>query len=389
VRGPARLIRLDRTRLLYVVLFCNTFGVGAFGPLLPEIGRAQSLADWQLGLAAAAFGFARMAAAMPTGALVARRLAATLMAAPALLIVGLLLLVSAGPFPVLLAGRFLLGVAHTLTMVGGLTAILLQDHGPGASLRLNTFEFSGMLGILGGLGVVGIIPSAWGWKLSLVLASTPALIPLFLTPAMGRVFPNAPRPERGAAAAEDRLTERRGDTGVVALMLGAGIVFALSWSAVSAFVIPIRGTREFGLSRTGISWLLAMAQVIDLAILIPVGRLADRMGRGLVLGAVSVVLGLGTLGVGLGSFPWFALGCACFGLGLAGWMLPLGVIREHTPVARLAWRTGLYRVGVDSAIFLGPLVAGVLEGAGQRVFLAFIGGGALLLGARLVWRPSP
>lgn len=387
--GPARRFRLDRTRLLCVLLFCNTFGVGAFGPLLPEIGRTQALADWQLGLAAAAFGFARMAAAMPTGALVARRLAATLMAAPALLIVGLLLLVSAGPFPVLLAGRFLLGVAHTLTMVGGLTAILLEDHGPGASLRLNTFEFSGMLGILGGLGVVGVIPSAWGWKLSLALASTPALIPLLLTPAMGRVFPEAARPERGAAAAEERLTKPRGDRGVVALMFGAGIVFALSWSAVSAFVVPIRGTREFGLSRTGISWLLAMAQAIDLAILIPVGRLADRMGRGLVLGAVSVVLGLGTLGVGLGSFPWFALGCACFGLGLAGWMLPLGVIREHTPVARLAWRTGLYRVGVDSAIFLGPLVAGVLEGAGQRVFLAFIGGGALLLGARLVWRPSP
>ncbi len=387
--GPGRLFRLDRTRLLCVLLFCNTFGVGAFGPLLPEIGRTQSLADWQLGLAAAAFGFARMAAAMPTGALVARRLAATLMAAPALLIVGLLLLVSAGPFPVLLAGRFLLGVAHTLTMVGGLTAILLEDQGPGASLRLNTFEFSGMLGILGGLGVVGVIPSAWGWKVSLVLASTPAVIPLFLTPAMGRAFPKSPRAERGAAPAEERLTERRGDKGVVALMFGAGIVFALSWSAVSAFVIPIRGTREFGLSRTGISWLLAMAQVIDLAVLIPVGRLADRAGRGLVLGAVSVVLGLGTLGVGLGSFPWFALGCACFGLGLAGWMLPLGVIREHTPLTRLAWRTGLYRVGVDSAIFLGPLAAGVLEGAGQRIFLAFIGGGALLLGARLVWRPSP
>ena len=389
MRGPGRLFRLDRTRLLCVLLFCNTFGLGAFGPLLPEIGRTQSLADWQLGMAAAAFGFARMVAAMPTGLLVARRLAATLMAAPAVLIAGLLLLVSAGPFPILLAGRFLLGIAHTLTMVSGLTAILLEDQGPGASLRLNTFEFSGMLAILGGLGVVGIMPAAWGWKVSLVLASTPALIPLFLTPAMGRAFPKAPLAERAAAPAEERLTERRGDTSVVALMFSAGIVFALSWSAVSAFVIPIRGTREFGLSRTGISWLLAMAQVIDLAVLIPGGRLADRVGRGLVLGAVCVALGLGTLGVGLGSFPWFALGCAFFGLGLGGWMLPLGVIREHTPVARLAWRTGLYRVGVDSAIFLGPLVAGVLEGGGQRVFLAVIGGGAVLLGARFIWRPSP
>lgn len=388
--GLPRFFRLDRTGLLFVLLFCNTFGLGAFGPLLPEIGRAQALADWQLGLAASAFGFARMAAAMPTGLLVARRLAVTLMAAPVVLIVGLAFIVSAGPLPVLLAGRFLLGVSHTLTMVGGLTAILLEGHGRGASVRLNIFEFAGMLGILGGLGLVAIIPAAWGWKVSLVLASTPALIPLLLLPAMGRAFPRAPAHERPTAmAAGDGGPERRKDRGAVALMFGAGIVFALSWSAANGFVVPIRGTREFGLSRTGISWLLAMAQVMDLAILIPVGRLADRVGRGLILGTVSIVLGLGTLGVGLGSFPLFALGCACLGLGLAGWMLPLGVIREHTTVGRLAWRTGLYRVGVDAASFLGPLVAGVLGRDGQRVFLVLVGGAALALGARLVSRQVP
>ena len=65
------------------------------------------------------------------------------------------------------------------------------------------------------------------------------------------------------------------------------------------------------------------------------------------------------------------------------------MIREHTPVSLLGWRTGLYRVAVDSAIFLGPLVAGVLEGGGQQAFLAVIGCAALLLGARFIWRPSP
>ena len=117
-----------------------------------------------------------------------------------------------------------------------------------------------------------------------------------------------------------------------------------------------------------------MAQAIDLVALIPVGRLADRVGHGLILGAASILLGLGVLGVGVGPFPLFAIGCACLGLGLAGWMLPLGVIRDHTPVGRLAWRTGLYRVGVDSAIFLGPLLAGTLGGAGESVLLVIIGG---------------
>ena len=64
-------------------------------------------------------------------------------------------------------------------------------------------------------------------------------------------------------------------------------------------------------------------------------------------------------------------------------------IREHTPVSRLAWRTGVYRVGVDSAMFLGPLVAGVLGRDGEGIFLALIGAAALALGARLVWRPAP
>ena len=104
--GPFRPLPLDRNGLLFVLLFCNTFGIGAFGPLLPEIGRAQALPDWQLGLVASAFGFARMVAAMPVGALVARRLGATLMAAPLVLAVGLALVVSAGPLPVLPAGSY-------------------------------------------------------------------------------------------------------------------------------------------------------------------------------------------------------------------------------------------------------------------------------------------
>ena len=48
--------------------------MGAFSPLLPEIGRAGALADWQLGVVAGALGFARMAAAIPAGWLAGRYL---------------------------------------------------------------------------------------------------------------------------------------------------------------------------------------------------------------------------------------------------------------------------------------------------------------------------
>jgi len=62
-------------------------------------------------------------------------------------------------------------------------------------------------------------------------------------------------------------------------MFAVGIVLALAWSAVSQFLLPLRGTREFGLDRGGVSGLLMLAQLVDLAALLPVGRLADGLER--------------------------------------------------------------------------------------------------------------
>jgi MFS family permease len=377
------------TGLLCLVVFSSTVCIGAFGPLLPEIARAQGLADWQLGVLAGSFGFARMAADLPVGALATRRLAAALLLAPVTLLAGMLLLATAGPLPVLMLGRLLTGLAHTLVMVGSLTAVLQGPQGRGASMRLNTLEFSGMLGVLGGLVLVGLLPERWRWNVSLLVASSPVVLALGATLALTRRFPaplGSPSPVAVVTAPADRGLPPRGGSPapVVRLMFALGVIMALAWSAVSQFVIPLRGTREFGLDRAGISGLLSLAQVLDLAVLLPVGWLADRIGRPPVLVGVAAVLGVALFAVGLGSLPFMAVGCALFGLGMAGWMLPLGVIREHTDVRRLGWRTGVYRVGVDGAIFLGPLVCGVLGEAHTPIFIVLVGMASFALAARLL-----
>src|SRR6266516_4321258 len=59
-------------RLLLVLCLTSglqTFSIGAFPALLPEIGRSATLPDWQLGAVAGAFGFARMLADLPAGLL--------------------------------------------------------------------------------------------------------------------------------------------------------------------------------------------------------------------------------------------------------------------------------------------------------------------------------
>src|SRR5213596_389338 len=111
-------------------------------------------------------------------------------------------------------------------------------------------------------------------------------------------------------------------------MFAIGAIMALSWSSVAQFLIPLRGTREFGLDRGGVSGLLALGQLVDLAAL-----------------------------------------------------LPLGVIREHIEPRALAWRTGLYRVGVDATAFLGPLICGLLGEAQTPAFIGLVGLAAVAVGA--------
>jgi MFS family permease len=299
----------------------------------------------------------------------------------------MLLLATAGPFPVLVLGRLLTGLAHTLVMVGSLTAVLQDRQGPRASMRLNTLEFAGMLGVLGGLALVGLLPERWPWNLTLLAAAGPVVVSLAGTLVLTRVVPgrlaSAPSTASAAAATPTPSARAAPVPPIVRLMFALGVVMALAWSAVSQFVIPLRGTREFGLDRAGISGLLSLAQLVDLIVLLPVGWLADRIGRLPVLTAVAVTLGFGLLAVGLGALPLLVIGCALFGLGMAGWMLPLGVIREHTDVTRLGWRTGVYRVGVDGAIFLGPLICGVLGPAHTPIFIALVGVAAFAIAVRL------
>ena len=54
----------------------------------------------------------------------------------------------------------------------------------------------------------------------------------------------------------------------------------------------------------------------------------------------------------------------------------------------LAWRMGLYRLGVDAAMFLGPFASGVLGEENARVFVTAVGALALVVGGYLLFGPA-
>jgi MFS family permease len=358
-----------------IVLLClmsaaNTVSIGAFPALLPELGTVAGLADWQLGAVAGVFGFARMLANVPAGLFMTNHLARALVAAPVFVLAGALLMALGGTFAALMLGRALMGVGHTLSTLGSLTAILRHRAGPRLASSLSAMEFAAMLGVLSGAGLLALLPRAVPWHAAWLLACAPITAGLVVLPLLARALPRPDGDEarplfarsEGAAApvaTPAPAAARHGALGLLAVVAGGAV--AVSYSTVEQFTVPLRGSREFGLERAGIARLLMLSQAADLIALLPLGALADRRGTARVLGGVFLLFAVALALVGFAGLPLMTVGCAVFGVCMAGWMLPLGILRSATPPAQVAWRTALYRVAVDGGMFAGPFVAGLLS----------------------------
>ena len=139
---------------------------------------------------------------------------------------------------------------------------------------------------------------------------------------------------------------RGGNLLLVILAFAVGGTGALAYGTAASFLVPLRGSREFGFERSGIAQLLMLAQACDIVALLPVGALADARGTPRVLAAALATLAAAIALIGFGALPYVIAGCVLFGLSMTSWMLPLRLLRAATPASQVAWRTALYRVGV-------------------------------------------
>lgn len=391
---PARRLIL----LVCLTTATTTVSIGAFPALLPELGAAAALADWELGAVAGAFGLARMVSNVPAGLFITHHLVRAFVLSPGLVLVGALLLAGGGSFTALMLGRALIGLGQTLSMLGNLTAVLRYRTGPTLASSLNAVEFSAMLGALGGAALLAVLPRSVPWNAALLLACAPVVANLFLLPSLRRALP-----DRGPGAARPLFARSQDDPApsgeaapgtlgqgpaLAVLAVAAGTAVAMSYATLEQFVIPLRGSREFGLDRAGIARLLMLSQFADAATLLPLGALADRRGTPLVLGSVLLVFSVALALIGFGTLPMMAVGCALFGVSMAGWLLPVGILRSVTPTAQIAWRTALYRVSVDGGMFLGPLLSGLLTARHAGVLPGVMLAVLAIVGMALIVRAS-
>jgi len=353
-------VRLPVIALLCINVFASTFTIGAFAPLLPEIGRTLRLSDLELGVLAGSFGFARMVADLPVGLVVRRHPRAALVIGPVVLLAGILGMTAGGPFAALLLGRTLMGLGHSLAMVAVLTAVLHVHAGRRLGAALNAIEFSGMLGLLGGVTLVGWLPSALPWSSAFLAACAPVVLVFATLPGLVTSLRETHAVSGSKGVVTSGPPTPTGRRWAVPLVFVIGTAVACTYSTVEQFLIPLRGSRHFGLDRAGIAHLLQIGQIADTVALLPVGVLADRRGASRVLAAVTLTMAVGLSFIAFGGLTLVALGCVLNGLAMAGWMLPLSVLREVTRPEHIAMRTAFYRVGVDGGHFLGPFLSGLL-----------------------------
>jgi hypothetical protein len=376
--------------LTCLLVFGNTFSIGAFTVLLPEIGRSNGLSDVALGAIAGAFGLARLLADLPAGLFITHHLRRAVWLGP------LNLIIRHGP-------------AHRQGFV------------------LNAFEMSGMLGVLGGIVLAGALPHDWPWHQSLLVASSPQFVVLGLLPALLQSLPadsgrgqaalntgtassisppatESPESHHARRAATESASETtemsRTATGAVDAQarpsrtdwrpFAAGAAISFCWAAVGTFVLPLRADRDFDLERQGIAWLTAIPQFVDVLVLLPFGMLADRVLKTRLLGIALMVMAGSVLAIAAGGLPHAVAGAILLGVALASWMLPISLVNRGVSAEKVAWRTGVYRLCVDSGVFLGPLAAGLivslvgpwLVGLLCALLLAIVGASLLRRGHR-------
>src|SRR5258705_10278568 len=246
------------TVLLCLTTFANIVSSGAFPAVLPDIARTAALADWQLGIVAGAFGFARMVADIPLGLFLTRNLRRALWIGPLVLLIGGLCVTSGGAFAVIVLGRLLMGVGQALSMVAGLTAILRFQSGKNLAAALAAYELSAMIGMLAGAALIGTLPSGLAWNTAFLLACAPQLLAIGIAPKLMSALPahasaraTAIPAREAASAPASPLARVARHASLVPLAFAAGGPGPLTHSTMEQFVVPLRGTRQVGLQRPG------------------------------------------------------------------------------------------------------------------------------------------
>jgi DHA1 family multidrug resistance protein-like MFS transporter len=363
---------------LFVIDILTAFTVGMVPPLLPLLADEWRLSPLEAGLVNTLYAVGRLGTSYPASALRARRgTRAVIFRGLLLLIAGVVACGLAPGFPTFLVARLVMGIGASAAFLA-IFAELLETAPVAWRGRLtNLFEGMAILSLGIGSTLGALIAGAVGWRW-VFLGAGPVLLFCGLA---GRVIgADAGRHAAGGTVSDqpDRALAHRRLLPVYAVSLS----LSLTWSGLFATMAPLLGHARYGLSSGPLGLSLSAGYAAELAGLLGVGLVIDRIRREPIFFTGAAAVASGGLVLAAGTHPAvFVLGLVLVGGGFAVWMVPAIVLADRVGTPMPPGYFAVYRIAMDAGMIVGPLALGaVADVLGAR--LAVGGAGlAMIAGA--------
>jgi MFS family permease len=349
-------------RALVVTTFFFYFGFGMTTPVLPLFGRSLGAGEALAGVLVAAFSVASFCFDIVGGRVSDRVGARRAAVGGALLVTAASLIAAFAPtYGVLLASRLLTGIGSAFYVTTAMNILARTSEPAQMGRAMSLYQGAILTGVSLGPTAGGLLTQLGSFRPPFLLYGLCALICAVVA---WRMLP-ARLPKPAARPGVDaRLGAVLRDSAFMVALLIAFTVFTLR-SGFSATTVPLYANESLGLSRGMVGLALSAASLTNLLCLYHAGLLADRRPRGIstALGAAAGLVGMLLL-VGDTGVPglFVAMGFVGVATAYAG-VTPAPIITDVTPPALSGTALGFYRMAVDAASAMSPIVAGLIIAA--------------------------
>jgi predicted MFS family arabinose efflux permease len=372
---------------------------GVLSPLLPLLREAFQVGYGELGLLISMFGLSRVAMDVLAAYLLSRiPLFRLLLLGIIITGIGSLLCALAPSFYWLVGARMLVGLGISITTLAGLTVIIESTPLTSQGRANNLLEFSAIGGSALSPTLSGLLASWIQWRASFALGTLFVLGAFVWVICTREALEEETRALTRKSGSDDDSTPkwtpapveigtRPPQTTAILIAYLASFILSFTWSGFLATALPLYGGEVVGIPTSTLGMVFTAGLLVDLALLLPVGWVSDRLDYRVVLAPAMLLMAV--------VLAWFPQAHSLWGLLLvsigihtsfAAWGMPSAALAQLARGERLRRTMGVYRFLVDGAVVVAPWLIGTLVGRYGYELPAWITAAGVLLTAVLVTR---
>ena len=345
----------------------NQLGFGAMVPSLPLYANSFGVSASAIGLAVAAYGFARFAAVLPGGQLADRWGRRPVLAIGGLIsAIGSFWCAEAHSFFEFILARIVAGAGAGIILTIG-QIVLADISSPDRRGRnIATYQAAFLFGFGVGPFPGGLLADGYGLAAPFVMTGVASL----LTTAIAWFLVSETRSARTGAVASDKAAEIPFVRQMLRLLSHRGFLLVSLISLMNAVVrtgglfalIPLIATTTLGFSVTEIGFAMMVSGVCGFVAAYPAGWLADRIGRKAVIVPSTVLTGMSmVLFCYAPSYAWFMAASIVWSVAASiSSSAPAAYVADTAPAGMNASAMTAYRMTADAGYVLGPPGLGLL-----------------------------